>query len=104
MGKGVGPGHVAFRSYFLLAEKEAREFLANHKAMLPCGQGVTKTIYPFTFCVSLSQSRPQSQEEFALCFFRILCVQMHVNEAKFERNSSPEYYRMPYIGNTNHTS
>ena len=30
-------GHIAFRPYFLLAEKEAREFLPNHKAMLPRG-------------------------------------------------------------------
>ena len=36
-GKRRGPGHVAFRSYFLLAEKEAREFLANHKAKQRCG-------------------------------------------------------------------
>ena len=58
---------------------------------------MTKTIYLFSLYVLLSQCRPQSQEEFALCLFHILCVQMDVNEAKFERNSSLEYYRMTYI-------
>ena len=38
-----------------------------------------------------------------LSFFN-LCVDMQVNETKFERNCSLEYYHMTCIGKTKHTS
>ena len=33
-----------------------------------------------------------------------ICIDMHVNKTKFERNSSLEYYHMTCIGKTEHTS
>ena len=36
--------------------------------------------------------------------FLKLCLDMHVNKTKFERNSSLEYYHMTCIGKTKHTS
>ena len=36
--------------------------------------------------------------------FHNLCVDMYVNETKFERNSSLEYYHMTCNGKTKHTS
>ena len=33
-----------------------------------------------------------------------LCVDMHVNKTKFERNGSLEYHYMTRIGETKHTS
>ena len=42
--------------------------------------------------------------EFAQLSFHKLCLHMHVNETKFERNRYLVYYHMKYIGKTKHKS
>ena len=68
------------------ATKKALLLFANKPLQLVC------FVFPIKVPGELNQ----------LSFYK-LCVDMHVNKTKFERNSSLEYYHMICIGKTKNT-
>ena len=56
------------------------------------------SIYKPVYSLYVLFSQWRSQGNLTLC---LLCIHMHLNNTKFERNSSLEYYHMTCIGKQN---